>query len=275
MKTVFRVFGITVVLTALCVPQPCFGITPEGLTSLQNQGTGITIVDVRNGREYTLGHIPNAINIPARIVPVKALPPLGRVIVYGDGIQTGVAMKAAAALNRKPGIQAEILEGGYAAWQASHLPSTGRRGVRAERFHFITYQELQQATADNKNIVLVDLRYADAARKAGSPGRLSADGNRLSNLSERIPNVDIITLGLENRGSAMRAGEVSIAAIMGDSGRSANRFYVLVDSGNGSAEKVARRLAAAGITSVAILAGGERALKRKGLPGLTTQVTKD
>ena len=84
-------------------------MTVISLKNLLDQGASPTIVDIRSGSDYTQGHIPNAINIPAKIIPRKPLPPLGPVIVYGDGIQKGITMKALDALNAKAGIQAEML----------------------------------------------------------------------------------------------------------------------------------------------------------------------
>ncbi|MFA6632453.1 MAG: hypothetical protein WCU90_09150, partial [Kiritimatiellia bacterium] len=45
-------------------------------------------------------------------------------------------------------------------------------------------------------------------------------------------------------------------------------LYVLIDAGDGAAERTAQALKAAGISRVAILAGGETIIRRKGEPGL-------
>jgi methylmalonyl-CoA mutase cobalamin-binding subunit len=52
------------------------------------------------------------------------------------------------------------------------------------------------------------------------------------------------------------------------------KLYVLIGDGEGEADKMAHRLKAAGIRRIIILAGGEKTLQRKGLPGLETRKSK-
>ena len=54
---------------------------------------------------------------------------------------------------------------------------------------------------------------------------------------------------------------------------SAVMLYVLVDNGDGQAEKVVRRLHAAGVKRVAILTGGEQTLSRQGQAGQVIKQT--
>src|SRR5882724_3803566 len=84
-----------------------------------------TIIDLRQTSFFEADHIPGAINIPATLCPVKNLPPLGKVVVYGDGLgPRGSAdfQKGVTALSQKPGITVDILSGGYAAWQSANAP---------------------------------------------------------------------------------------------------------------------------------------------------------
>src|SRR3954470_5410858 len=105
-------------------------IAPAELKKLLDSGENIVIVDVRNASNFKRDHIPTAINVPASLVPEKKLPPLGRVIVCDEGLsRDSAAAQALVALNAKPGIKAEILEGGFAAWQALRGDSTKGAGV--------------------------------------------------------------------------------------------------------------------------------------------------
>ena len=96
------------------------------------QGETLTLIDIRSRGDYGRRHIPGAISIPAALIEHKRLPPLGRVVVYGDGIDAAQARAAVAVLDARPGIDAELLEGGLGAWDTQHLPSTGGRGLRRE-----------------------------------------------------------------------------------------------------------------------------------------------
>ena len=63
-----------------------WAVTPEKLKEMLDQGEKVTIIDVRHTALYAAGHIPGAINIPSSIIAMKRFPPLGDVVVYGDGI---------------------------------------------------------------------------------------------------------------------------------------------------------------------------------------------
>ena len=54
----------------------------------------IVVIDVRSNSAYVDSHIPGTINIPARLCENKKLPPLGQVVVYGNGLNPGPAEQA-------------------------------------------------------------------------------------------------------------------------------------------------------------------------------------
>jgi rhodanese-related sulfurtransferase len=109
------------------------------LATLLEKKVPLTLVDVRDASLFKGGHIPNAINVPARVLELKKLPPLGRVVVYGRGLGQEDMAKAVAVLNKKPGIQAEILEGGYAAWKMSLGTTTAAAGLHPDVVNVISY----------------------------------------------------------------------------------------------------------------------------------------
>src|SRR5512137_1929285 len=83
-------------------------ITPAEVQQKLSAGEKLTFIDVRPTALFKQGHIPNAINVPAPVVPHKQLPPLGRAVVYDEGLSPDTASAAAAALNQKVGIAAEV-----------------------------------------------------------------------------------------------------------------------------------------------------------------------
>jgi rhodanese-related sulfurtransferase len=198
----------------------------------------ITIVDVRMTSLFAQGHIVGAVNIPAALCPAKHLPPLGEVVVYSDGL-IGDASSAAAALNAKPGIKADVLEGGFAAWQTANGLTTRPHGLTKERPNYITYAQLK--AAKGSDIVLVDLRKQSHA-KADKP---------LTDLSTEFP-------GLRQAQSPFSVkGSVGAAPLL-----------VLIDQGDGTSEKMARILKNGGVKRYTILAGGDLILSRHGKKGL-------
>lgn len=240
------VTGLLVLAGVGAVPSPARALTAPELRGLLERREAVTVVDVRSAGEFERGHVPGAIHIPAGVVTHKRLPPLGRVVVCGDGVRGDEARRALESLNAKPGIRAELLEGGYPAWEGDGAPSTRLSGLEEERLRYLTYQELEAVAADALDLVLVDLR-------GGGEGP-STD------LSVKFPGAAL------RRPGAEAGGEASVAA----EGHPARKLLVLIDDGDGAAEAVARRLMAAGARRVAILAGGEVSLRREGRPGLRT-----
>ena len=254
-----RIVIIGLVIGLLTVPETSSAISPQQLQEMLDRGDEVTIIDIRSTVLYTEGHIPGAISIPSALITGKRLPPIGAVVVYGDGIRTDLTLEAVNSLNTRTGIQADMLEGGFAAWEAIELQTTHNSGFREERLPYLSYDEFEKVAAGNPDIVLVDLR---------SPS------NNLTDLSEAFPGLDSIRLH-RNLRSAGKEWDISTVTLTGRKDTHYRRLYVLIDDGNGEAGKVAHRLKAAGIKRMAILTGGEQILRRGGRPGLDTIKTRE
>ena len=96
---------VTVLLVTLATG---WAVTPRQLKEMMAQGDKVTIIDVRSTGMYLQGHIQGAINIPVSIIDKKRLPPIGNVVVCGDGVLDDLALEALDALNLKRGIEAEL-----------------------------------------------------------------------------------------------------------------------------------------------------------------------
>jgi rhodanese-related sulfurtransferase len=232
-------------------------LTPAELQALLERGVGVTLVDVRPATLFQKGHLPGAINVPAALAPQKQLPPLGRVVVYDDGRGLATAT-AAAALNQKAGIQAEVLVGGFAAWETTRGASTLAPGVKPEEIPMITYQDLKKATL--ADTVLVDLRQPPATPVTGARTATLvmpppvAPPTALTDLQVEFPTARITRSPFTDP-TLQAAGGVP-------------PLFILIDTGDGSAQAMARALKANGVTRFAVLVGGEEIIQRKGQPGL-------
>jgi rhodanese-related sulfurtransferase len=236
-------------VSAMALCQTCSllagSISVADLQQKLASGNKLTIIDTRQNTFFASDHIPGAINIPATLCPVKNLPPLGKVVVYGDGLgPRGLAdfQKAVTALSQKPGITVDVLSGGYAAWQSANGPTTAGRGIKREKFNYISYNELQ--VADPTSVQLVDLRKLTK--------EVLKDAPSLTDLSREFPG-----RRLTRSVSAPAAGDSGSAPLL-----------VLIDSDDGTSEATARLLKAQGLRHYVILMGGELAIQRKGKPGL-------
>jgi len=250
MRTLMTNF-MCVFLFLLITSGVCLGISAKELRNLIDQHEKTTVIDIRHNSSYKEAHIPGAINIPARLCPMKKLPPLGRVVVYGDGLDQGPAIEAANALNDKKGIQAEVLDGGFSAWEAVSYHSTHQKGMKREYIYYISYQNLKTVIENNPDAVLIDLRNAPS------------DKRELTDLTTEFPGVRIITAPYKTDRKTRHTGLLN-AGVSKHKGGTHGDFYILIDNGNGAAEKTAQRLREAGIKRVAVLMGGEESIIRKG-----------
>ena len=69
-------------------------ITAAELAGLMVNPERPAIVDTRIRDRYQQAHIPGAINIPAASLLRKPAPALGRVVVYGDGVDEAATRTA-------------------------------------------------------------------------------------------------------------------------------------------------------------------------------------
>lgn len=226
---------------------------PEVQRRIQG-GEKIAFIDVRSTDFFQKGHVPGAINVPVGLLAEKRLPKLGHVVLYDDGLGAGLAEAALPLLNAKPGIQAEILDGGFAAWTEAGGATTAAFGISKEEIPMITYQKLKNVSPDD--VVLVDLRTPAAA--AGTAAKSTVAGPALTDLRSEFPGMPVTKSPFA----------LATTRKSGTPGAGGSPLLVLVDNGDGKAEETARALRANGATRFVILAGGERSLSRQGQPGL-------
>ena len=255
MKPVNKIFCAVAFSGLLSLPATA--ITANELARLMEQKASITLIDVRDAPFFRQGHIPDAINVPARVLPLKNLPPLGRVIVYGRGLGQEDMQVACQCLNEKPGIDAEVLEGGYAAWQMAQGLTTQSAGLlEGDGVDVISYQGLQDLHVTDSDVVLVDLRTPPPLTRQGEETE-----NQPVSLSEKFPGKTVVkspfdVAGVPGSGKLARQADKPLP------------LMILIDDGDGKALEMARTLRANGLQRVVVLAGGERILERDGAPGL-------
>lgn len=260
-----HLLGMVLLLVMLPAASPA--MSPGELDSLIRSDEKPTVIDIRDAASFQAGHIPEAIHIVGRLIPDKKFPPIGRVVVYGDGLDEAPVKTAADALNGKPGITAETLEGGLLRWEAENLATTRPKGMSKEKIPYVTYQQLSAMTKSNPAVVLVDLRrQQNRSRSIQSTGGTASDGIPLTDLSAAFPGTRVAASPFEPDQQTR-----SILSRADDPEAVSDKLYVLIDNGDGTAEILARRMKASGKKRFVILNGGEMTLMRKGKPGLNTK----
>lgn len=214
-----------------------------------------TLIDVREPGVYTHGHVDGALNMPARGLAERALPPLDDLVLYGSGLDDPEVVALAGRLSERLGQRVEVLEGGWLAWLEAGGRVDAPGGLFQGDFPEITFDQVA-ALVGTPALVLVDLRSPAAERTDLRLGRWAE--------VRRIGPVN----GYRATESELRA---VAAAVLGDRRGGAPALYVLVDdTGGESARGLARRLFGAGLRRMAILIGGEAALKADGETGTGT-----
>ncbi|MCG8546517.1 MAG: metalloregulator ArsR/SmtB family transcription factor [Alphaproteobacteria bacterium] len=96
-------------------------VSRDELRQRAHDGT-VTILDVRPGDEYALGHLAGAINVPLTELEVRLgeLDPGQEVVAYCRGPYCVLSFEAVAAL-RDRGYKARRLEDGFPEWKAAGL----------------------------------------------------------------------------------------------------------------------------------------------------------
>jgi rhodanese-related sulfurtransferase len=247
-------------------PVGLFAITPRELAERLDRGEQVTLIDVRPSSQFESGHIPGAINIPSPLLSAKQLPPLGKVIAYGDGLGRSDEATAAEVLSRKPGIQAIALTGGFAAWESFSLPTTRPPGLLREMIPLISYQQLVASTG--AGIAIIDLRGNGGELDVRPSGRTAPpQAQNVTDLRALLPKARIVASRGEVRGASRIASQGAAAAAAARVDPAAE-LLVLIDQGDGQADELAQLLRASGNRRVVVLAGGEETLRHRGRTGM-------
>ena len=164
-------------------------LTVSDLLKQMANGDNLTVIDVRLPAFYARGHIPGAINIPASLCAIKNLPPLGTVVVCGEGFGRD-DNAAAVALGAKPGIKPDVLQGGFVAWESARAQTTHRKGIEPEAPHYLSYADLK--AMQPADAVLVDLRESSKATNAARRSAITEAANAsLTDLAAEFPGMAI------------------------------------------------------------------------------------
>lgn len=199
------------------------------------------LIDIRPSTHYRIAHIQRSINIPSALLVKKRVPFRGDVVIYGDGVSADVSKKVFDYLLGVSGLSVHLLDGGYPAWSALNSGIFNQKGISAGGEIGINYQRLVELSARDTRPLLIDLR-------------LSATKE---NISDHFPLNETLSLGNLNQDYL---GDV-VARIP----KNNKKLLVLIADDSSLSIKVANRLNAAGVKLLAVLVGGEHALKSRGV----------
>lgn len=235
------------ILTLLALlPSLAWSMTPEELATLIDEGQAPTVMDIRHKPLFEVERIPGSVHLSTTSLATRTLPPLGPVVVVGDGIDVATTKAAVEALNRHEGIRAEILDGGFPGWTSLHRMSDSTRSemTTASLYRQVSFKQLKHAVrVEGHEVVIVDLRTIEAPT--------------------RLDDVDIRGVTVV-RAPADAEDAAVLRRILSERERLKGKGLILVDDGNDRAIRIAQKLKVAGLTRVGVLVGGEKALRGGG-----------
>ncbi len=237
-------------------------ITVDELAEQISAGQTPFIIDLRRSHEFERSHIPGAVNIPISMLASKRLPPLGEVVVYGDGFGRVDEKKALTLLEDKNGIEPAYLLGGYAGWETHSGITTNTRGLSHASIGTITYQTLKES--EGEGVIFYDLRKG--VNRAGPKEELLEHFPR-ARLGKGSP-YSLLRGRSREAGKSQQSGSAQGNPWLRAKKMVTDSLIVLVDDDHESAEKVAQRMKAGGFNRVAVLLGGDLILQHGGRPGL-------
>jgi rhodanese-related sulfurtransferase len=159
-------------------------ITPQQVYTLQREGSGLWLIDVRGPQPFEAVHIEGAVNIPQAALAVKRFPKEKILVVADNSLGQQQAREAADQLVKNGQKRVYVLAGGIAAWEQAKLPLVGDGQDWSLRQ--VRPAELAQARKLKVKIELFDLREGEDFLKNPLPDASVIPGKTLEIRLEKL-----------------------------------------------------------------------------------------
>jgi rhodanese-related sulfurtransferase len=171
------------------LPQSSFAaswqwMSPQKVSSLVKEGSGLWVVDVRSEASFAESHVEGAVNIPAGVMPTKHLPKGKIIVLVDDSLGLRIGRDAAGVLLKNGNEKVFLMEGGMPAWQKEGFPVAGNGSRNV--FRAVMPDDLRWAMQNRIHLRILDLRDKDERAQGPVPQALVVEGK---SLSERLENV--------------------------------------------------------------------------------------
>lgn len=171
--------GMTGVAANAAMPR-----TPvDELRRLQLADPALVLIDVRDAKAFSQGHIQNALNIPAPDVLSANLPHGGPIVIYCSEDPCSLTTDAAQKLTSYGYKDVSILEGGFGAWLAKKYPAVTSETPRTAPQGRASSADETRRKIESGEALVLDLRMASQFAAGHIPGARTAP---LENLKETI-----------------------------------------------------------------------------------------
>jgi rhodanese-related sulfurtransferase len=186
MKSMISRSALFVVLLFLPEVVSAFGwqwISPQRVSSLVKEGSGMWLVDVRSESAFAEGHIEGAVHIPAEIITTKRLPKGKIIVLVDDSLGLRKGREAAQVLLKNGNEKVFVLEGGIPAWlnEGNKVTGMSNRGA----FRGVMPDDIRWAATNHIRLRILDLRDKGEQTQGPVPQALVVEGKSLAERLER------------------------------------------------------------------------------------------
>ncbi|MGI9319156.1 MAG: rhodanese-like domain-containing protein [bacterium] len=179
-------------------------ISAQTLRAMLQDGIEIALLDVRELRDFSIGHLWLASHLPLSRLELRVrrfVPRPGTRIVLCDQAN-GVAERAASKLQDMGYCQLQILEGGINAWTEAGFELVGGNYVIAHAFGYhiedqyqtpvMTAQQLHTMRDNGEEVLVIDARSENDYLEESIPGSISVPAAEVARkISDLVPNSSI------------------------------------------------------------------------------------
>jgi rhodanese-related sulfurtransferase len=159
-------------------------MAPQRAHTLVKEGSGLWLVDVRNERAFTEGHVEGAILIPASTIAGKHVPKGKIIVLVDDSLGLRQARSSAEILLGKGCDKVFLLEGGMSGWLNEGYPVAGKGNSRS--FRSVLPEDVDWALDNHISLKIFDLRETSEQEPGPVRDASSVAGKSLAERLEKV-----------------------------------------------------------------------------------------
>lgn len=182
---------LMLMLPAVSAAEGLQWISPQRVSNLVREGSGLWLLDLRGEPAFSAGHIEGAMNLPVGVIANKRLPKGKIIVLVDDSLGLRKGREAVDFLEKNGHDKVYLLEGGMPAWLNQGYPVAGegkRTFVRR-----VMPEDIRWAQENRIPVLLFDVREKEEQSLEAVPQAVSLEGKTLAERLEKAK--EIISVG--------------------------------------------------------------------------------
>ena len=182
----------------------------DELRRLQLAEPALLLIDVRDAKAFSQGHIQNALNIPAPDVLSANLPHGGPIVIYCGEDPCSLTTDAAQTLTSSGYKEVSILEGGFGAWLAKKYPAVTSETPRTAPIGRSSSADETRRKVEDGTALVLDLRTPAQYAAGHLPGARTVPLEELKEAKAWLPkNKEIVVYDVASARSKQAVRELA------------------------------------------------------------------